>query len=281
PFVHLIFTLQLNQVEVLAGRNNFKLHFYPWFANPEYQIINDERIILTDEEKELVEKYSLTESQIKWRRAKQTELKRLFKQEYPETPEEAFLTSGNGYFQSLDLSNTFTAPRNTSYIPGHIYSAGIDWGQSNDFTFMSVIDRTDNRQVDYLYLNKLSWNLQRQEIIKMYRKWNLGSITAEANSIGEVNIEELENSGLVIERFITTNQSKNYMMQKLYEALENGLKLIDWSVQKSELYAIESKQTKTGLWTISAPPGMHDDTVIGNALAIVARVQKRRARSWE
>lgn len=268
-------------LDSLAKRNNWKLHFYPWYSNPEYQIINDERISLTEEEKEIVRKFNLNESQIKWRRFKQVELKRLFPQEYPETPEEAFLSSGKGYFQSLDLSNTFTAPRNTSYIPGHLYSAGIDWGQSNDFTFMSVIDRTDNRQVDYIYLNKMSWNLQRLEVKKLYRKWNLSSVTAEANSIGGVNIEELENDGIVVERFTTTNQSKNHMMQKLYEALENGLKLLDWSIQKSELYAIESKQTKTGLWTISAPTGIHDDTVIGNALALVGRVQKRKARSWE
>jgi hypothetical protein len=143
------------------------------------------------------------------------------------------------------------------------------------------MDRTDNRQVDYLYVNKMSWALQRLQIIKMYRKWNLSSVTAEANSIGNVNIEELQSMGIVVDRFTTTNKSKNYMMEKLYEALENGLQLIDWGVQKSELYSIESKQTKTGLWTISAPTGMHDDTVIGNALAVVAKVGKRKARSWE
>lgn len=268
-------------MDALAGRNNWKLHFYPWFSNPEYQIVDNEEITLTSEEKELVEKFNLTASQIKWRRNKQTELKRLFPQEYPESPELAFLMSGKGYFQSLDLSNTFTAPRNTPLIPGHVYSAGIDWGQANDFTVMSVIDRTDNRQVDYLYLRKMSWNLQRLEIIKMYRKWNLSSITAEGNSIGSVNIEELQNSGLVVEKFTTTNQTKNHMMEKFYEALENGLKLIDWGVQRSEIYSIESKQTKTGLWAISAPTGQHDDTVISNCLAIVAKVGKRQARSWE
>jgi hypothetical protein len=57
--------------------------------------------------------------------------------------------------------------------------------------------------------------------------------------------------------------------------------LIDWSIQKSELYSIESKQTKTGLWTVNAPDNMHDDTVIANCLAVVAKVGKRQARSWE
>ena len=238
----------------LKGENDWKLHFYPYHLFPEYQ-------------------------QEGWEETKRKELGRFFDQEYPSNIESCFLTSGNGYFSNLEISFEST---NNQFITSHIYSAGIDFGQSNDFTVMTVIDRTDNKQVDFLHLNKMSWNLQRLEIIKMYRKWNLQSVRAEVNSIGSVNIEELENSGLVVERFTTTNQSKNLIMQQLYTALENGLQLLDNPIQKMELLSIQSKQTQTGLWTISAPNGLHDDFVISLALAVSAKTKsaEKKARSW-
>ncbi|GAP07117.1 terminase-like family [Anaerolinea thermolimosa] len=243
-------------LEALSGRGGWRLHFFPWYEFEEYRDIPD------------------------FKERKLQELGRFFYQEYPETVEECFLSSGEGYFDTLDLSRTFTAPANNQFVYGHVYSAGLDFGQSNDFTFLTVIDRTENCQVDYLHLNKLPWSQQRHEIIKMYRKWHLTSIRAEENSIGNVNIEELENAGLRIERFTTTNRSKNQIMQRLYDALENGLKLIDWPVQKMELRNMVSKQTKSGLWTIEAASG-HDDTVMGLALAVSAKINsERRARSW-
>lgn len=268
-------------MDALAGRNNYKLHFYPWFSNPEYQIISDEEIALTPEEKETVKKYNLTDSQIKWRRFKQTELKRLFLQEYPESPEDAFLFSGKGFFSDIPLGY-FNAPSNQLPKVGHRYTAGLDFGQSNDFTCMIVVDRTTREMVDYLHVNKMSWNLQRQEIIRLSKKWNLAGLRAESNSIGSVNIEELQAEGLTVEKFNTSNQSKAQIFQRLHEELETGLQLLDWGILKSEMNSLTSKQTPTGLWTISAEGNAHDDTCMALALAITAKMENvRRARSWE
>lgn len=267
-------------MDALAGRNNWKLHFYPWFSNPEYQIFSDEKIILTPEEKDLVKKFKLTDSQIKWRRYKQTELKRLFPQEYPETPEEAFLMSGKGFFSDIP-HGYYNAPANQIHKPDHRYTAGLDFGQSNDFTCMIVVDRTTREMVDYLHINKMSWNLQRLEIIKMSKKWRLSNLRAEANSIGSVNIEELQAEGLNIEKFNTDNRSKAQIFQRLHEELETGLKLLDWSVLKSEMNSLTSKQTQTGLWTISAEGNAHDDTCIALALAVTAKIDiNRTPRVW-
>lgn len=244
-------------LESLSGRGNWKLHFFPWYEFDEYASIPN------------------------FKEKKLEELGRFFYQEYPETVEDCFLSSGEGYFSSLDFREIFTSPANNEFVNGHVYSAGLDFGQSNDYTYLAVVDRTENRQVDFLHLNKLPWSQQRNEIIKMYRKWRLNSMRAEANSIGEVNIEELENAGLRIERFTTTNKTKNQIMQQLYDALENGLKLIDWPVQKMELQNMISRQTKSGLWTVEASTG-HDDTVIGLALAVSAKINsERKARSWQ
>jgi hypothetical protein len=268
-------------MDALANRNDWTLHFYPWFMNPEYQIVNAEKIILTPEEKEAVKKYSLTDSQIKWRRNKKVELKRLFPQEYPETPEEAFLFSGKGYFSDIPLGY-YNAPLNQLPKAGHSYSGGLDFGQSNDFTCLVIVDRTTREMVDYLHINKMSWKLQRMEIIKKYKKWNLAGLRAEANSIGNPNIEELVAEGIQLEKFTTTNQSKNEIFQRLHEELESGFKLLDWGILKSEINSLTSKQTKSGLWTISAEGNSHDDTCIALALAVTARMGNTRIpRSWE
>jgi hypothetical protein len=261
-------------MDALAGRNDWKLHFYAWYSNPDYQIFNQEKIILTPEEREVVKKYNLTDSQIKWRRNKKVELKRLFPQEYPETPEEAFLFSGKGFFSDIPLGY-YNAPLNQLPIGGHRYTGGLDFGQSNDFTCLIIVDRTSREMVDYLHINKMSWSLQRREIVKKYKKWNLVGLRAEANSIGNPNIEELEAEGINVERFTTTNQSKNEIFNRLHEELESGLKLMDWGILKSEMNSLTSKQTKTGLWTISAEGNSHDDSCIALALSVTARMERK------
>lgn len=268
-------------MDSLAKRNEWTLHFYPWYTNPEYRIDSSEEIILTPEEKEIVRKFNLTDSQIKWRRSKQLELKRLFPQEYPESPEEAFLMSGKGFFSDIPIGY-YNAPLNQIYKPEHRYTAGLDFGQSNDFTCLIVINRTTREMVDYLHINKMSWNLQRLEIIKMAKKWRLSGLRAESNSIGSVNIEELSSEGIEVEKFNTTNQSKQLIFQRLHEELETGLKLMDWGVLKSEMNSLTSKQTESGLWKISAEGNSHDDTCIALALAVTAKLNAPRlARSWE
>ncbi|MFD7521431.1 hypothetical protein [Paenibacillus chitinolyticus] len=86
------------------GKNNWTAHFYAWFQHPEYQLpLADGEVIEYDQdEQELVERYSLTPEQIKWRRWKISEMPQrpdrskedVFKQEYPSNDLEAFLMTG-------------------------------------------------------------------------------------------------------------------------------------------------------------------------------------------
>jgi hypothetical protein len=258
-------------MEALSNRGIWKLHFYPWFTNPGYAIPLDvdEYFRLTDEESMLVQKHGLSPEQINWRRNKKSELKGMFLQEYPEDPINCFLTSGNGYFGSI-LQNVFIAPFGAVYDPTHIYTAGLDFGQSNDFSYMSVVDRTSNVQVDYLHINRLSWREQRRRIKGLYDKWHVKTVLAEANSIGSVNIEELRGDGVNVLPFWTDNNSKALLMGNYYDQLERGTKLLDWDVQKAEHYNFASTQLPSGVWKLAANGDGHDDTVIGNALSVAA-----------
>lgn len=255
-------------LEAMSKQSVWTLHFYPWWWDDSYRIQpNDEQSIkLSDEEKELSHKAHLDISQILWRRNKQLELKDKFKQEYPEDPISCFLTSGNSYFG--DMSGVFTAPLETEYIEGHEYYAGLDWGQSNDFTDMPVLDATTKQQVDLLHINKLAWKEQRSRVKQTYEKWHMRALGCEMNSIGSVNFEALHDMGLNVIPFTTTNETKADICSGLYEAIHtNGWKLQDHAIEKHQMQTFVSKQLPSGIWRLAADGDGHDDIVIGLAIA--------------
>ena len=256
-------------MEALHGEGVWKLHFYPWWWDDSYRIPLDvdEQIIPSEEELSLIRRHNLSLSQIKWRRNKIRELKSLFKQEYPEDPITCFLTSGNSYFG--DLSGVFTAPMDIEYDPTHEYYAGLDFGQSSDYTAMPILDKTTKRQVDLLHMRKLAWAEQRQRIIDMYNKWHCTRLGAESNSIGSVNIEALQSAGLQVQPFVTNNESKAYIMSNLYESIHTGgWKLQDHPVQRHEMQTFVSTQLPSGIWRLAADGEGHDDTVIGLGIGL-------------
>lgn len=84
------------------GENGFIPVFFAWFDNPEYQMDVERGTEWTEEEKELARKHNLSERQLAWRRwcirvNCSGDLDQ-FRQEYPSTPEEAFLMSGRPFF---------------------------------------------------------------------------------------------------------------------------------------------------------------------------------------
>lgn len=257
--------------------SSWKLHFYPWWWDDAYRlpIEPDEDFLLSEEEIEFAKKHSLDNEQIKWRRSKQKELKGLFKQEYPEDPLTCFLTSGNSYFG--DISDKYTAPHGATWQEGHNYGAGLDWGQTNDYTALIVIDGTTKQMVDHLHIRQLEWEEQRKRVKQLYDKWHLKFIVAEENSIGSVNIEALHKLGMQVIPFTTTNLSKSELMSDLYESIHTGgLRLQDLAILKHELMIFISKQTATGIWRLAAEGDGHDDIVIALGLANYALMTARR-----
>lgn len=240
-------------MDALAGRNDWNLIFVPYIEFPEYQVPG-------------------------WLEMKQRELKDKFSQEYPENIIEAFLVSNTGFFSDIQID--YGAPLNPE-VTSHNYTGGLDFGQSNDFTCLIVTDRTTRQMVDKLHLNKMSWNLQRIAIKQIYNKWHLAGLRAEKNSIGSVNIEELQKDGVVIESFNTDNSSKARIFQQLHEELETGLQLQNWDILRSEMNSLTSKQTHTGLWTVSASGNNHDDCPMALALSVTAKLNNvQKSRVW-
>jgi hypothetical protein len=257
-------------MEAIDRPNVWKLHFYAWWWDAAYkdQLERDE-IIVPDEEERLLmslNNFVLSPEQLKWRRRKKAELKEFFFQEYPEDPVACFLTSGFGYFG--DLTNVFTAPLNPVYNPKHHYAAGIDFGQTVDFTAMPVLDFTVKEQVDLLHINNLPWVEHRRRIQQTFKKWHLDMALAEKNSIGDPNIEALRAMSLHINEFETNNENKASIMSSWNEAIHaGGWKLQDIPAQRLEHTTFVAEQLASGIWRLAAAGTGHDDIVMGNALA--------------
>lgn len=90
--------------EAVAGRNDFYPLFLPWFINPEYAMPLPEGTTFTAEELELQERYALSAEQLQWRRWCIRNNcggdERKFREEYPGNADEAFLLSGEGFFNN-------------------------------------------------------------------------------------------------------------------------------------------------------------------------------------
>ena len=88
----------------VMGRNDYETLFVGWHEMDEYQMKPPTGFTLTDKELKLQMMYDLTDEQLAWRRYKiandynGNEL--WFQQEYPMTPEEAFIASGFGVFSA-------------------------------------------------------------------------------------------------------------------------------------------------------------------------------------
>jgi hypothetical protein len=255
----------------LEGRSVWTVHFFPWWWDTTYRL-PARNLVMTKEENDLAFKHRLKPSQIAWRRAKQLELGDLFAQEFPEDIYTAFLKSGDSYFHLTP--EMFTAPPDARWNIYHRYVAGLDFGQSNDFTVCAVFDATTHQQVDLLRVRRQLWAHMRHQIVNLCLKWRVQTLVAEANSIGSANIEALYqdmkaarcDTGIL--PFHTNHTAKTGIMAELRLALEErALKLLPDSAQQHELASFTSRQLSTGIWQLSAPIGTHDDCVMALALA--------------
>ncbi len=88
----------------VRGESDFEPLFFPWFENPDYRRRAEPDAVWTEEERELQRRYGLDEEQLAWRRwcirNNCAGDGRVFRQEYPSCPDEAFLTSGQSVFDN-------------------------------------------------------------------------------------------------------------------------------------------------------------------------------------
>ena len=206
----------------VAGENGWRPVFLPWYMEPEYRKPVEPGTVWTSEERKLQARYGLDEEQLSWRRwCIKTNCggdERLFRQEYPNTPDEAFLLSGDPFFDNdVIMARRLAAktplrvglfvhdepeieggaPKNWRFadgdkdkgfirmyeepVPGRPYVIGGDTaGEGSDCFTAHVIDNTDGHQVAELQ-HPLSEILYARQIFCLGHYYNDALIGVEVN----------------------------------------------------------------------------------------------------
>lgn len=190
----------------------------------------------------------------------------IFRQEYLAE----FLESGGTVFRNVSSVLSESVPSEPK--PNKRYVMGVDWGRHYDFTVLIVLEiGSSDQPIEMVAMERFSevnWRLQRERIEQAARRWRVDGILAEANSMGEPNIEALQDTGLPVRGFVTTSKSKPPLIESLVKAIEDEeIRLLPDPVLISELETYEFELTEHGRPRYSAPAGLHDDTVIALALA--------------
>jgi len=206
----------------MKGENEYIPIFLPWYITQEYRREAPEGFELTLEEEELVQKYDLDNDQLYWRRLKIAESgENKFKQEYPASPEEAFLVSGNTVFDQECLLNY--EPQAPSYIrvfdeissyfednkEGHleiwtppsfsekfIIGADVALGVGQDHSTAVVFNT--NRKVCALFRdNHVDPSMFGDLLFYLGRYYNNALLAVESNSLGIATLNRLKQMNYV------------------------------------------------------------------------------------
>lgn len=201
-----------------------------------------------------------------------------------ELPERVFAQEYLAEFLVFEGGGVFRGVSEVAYLQpeppreGHQYVFGIDWGRSNDFTVISVLDASTNCQVAIDRFTQLDWEFQAERLHRWADLYHPRAIVAETNAMGQPIVERLQmgyariygdtRRALPVQPWLNTNATKAAAIQALSLAIENGeLALLEDQVQISELLAYEATKLPSGMLRYGAPPGQHDDCVIALSLA--------------
>jgi hypothetical protein len=191
------------------GENGYTPVFIPWFIDPDYSL-DTTPLEHTPEEEKLIELFALTDEQLAWRRQKVSENGLdLFHQEYPATPEEAFLTSGRPVFNPEQLTHIMASsvreplyrmawendkwrkhPRGELAVyvklkSSETYFIGADvggGGRTGDPSVAIVLDRK-GQQVAVLRTHALP-DFFGELLVKLGEHYNMAQIIPESNNHG-------------------------------------------------------------------------------------------------
>lgn len=268
----------------IAGKNEWKVLFYPWTMNEEYkdkEVTRLQRIY--DEEKELI-KGGLSVGQISWRRRQINTLGyEKFIREYPRTIEEAFKGSRTTpYFWNekcedivgVNLGERERRQYKVKYIEGDNYTIGVDVsaGVGGDYSAFTVIHNNTLQPVFHYLTNRETPRAFAEELYNVAIKWGTPTIIVEANSYGASVIETLQGWGYKRlwktpdgKWFNTTSGNRNRLFSNFKELIEDETFV--------ELDKQLVHQIKTCVFVNDRPDhpkGEHDDLLFSTMLAFWA-----------
>ena len=212
--------------EAKRGESEYKANFYPWFIQDEYRVplngIDSEKFkdtIKTGEKKFIKlakDRYSIAidSEQLLFRRLKQKDLKGMFRQELPEDDDDAFLTSGNKFFEprkihklllsakEYEINNRVNYDKDGDWIQweepqkGHIYVCGADTSEGvKDYSVLKILCCTCKREA-FVYRAMPGVDVFYRVCNEWGRKYNNALMAIERNNHGHAVILGLDENML-------------------------------------------------------------------------------------
>jgi hypothetical protein len=206
----------------VKGENEYIAIFVPWYLMSEYRRKAPEGFEKTTDEEVLVTRYNLDDDQLYWRRLKIAEGgEDKFRQEYPATPEEAFIVSGSNVFNIEKLSKLVPQPilakrefnfessmmedlrdgsieifKYPTFEDAFAIGADVSLGVGKDYSTAVVINA--NREVCAVYRSNTIDPSQFGDLLfYLGRYFNNALLAVESNSMGIATLNRLTQMGYV------------------------------------------------------------------------------------
>ena len=179
-----------------------------------------------------------------------------------------FIDSGGEVFVDLDRYCVLT-----NYPPKQErkkYWAGVDFGRQNDYSVLTIFD--DDGNLCYFYRERQKpWGEILQHIIQKLREYD-AQAQVEVNSIGDVLYEQLKQKYQKVEPFLTSQSSKQNIVEDFIYATNEGLVQLPTQDLNPQLYNELKTFTyeysiKTRRISYAAMDGAHDDIVMSLCIA--------------
>ncbi|MCR4399113.1 MAG: terminase family protein, partial [Firmicutes bacterium] len=146
--------------------------------------------------------------------ARQTLPEMVFRQEYLAE----FLDDVNQVFRYVrrQAAGTFEEPR-----PGCSYVMGADLAKHVDFTVLTVLRVDTGSVVAWDRFNEIDWSLQKQRILSLAQKYR-AAVLLDSTGVGDPVFDDLRRSGVRVEGYHFTNESKARIVEHLAMQIEQA-----------------------------------------------------------
>jgi len=292
--------------DAVAGKNEYIPIFVPWFLMSEYRRNAPEGFERTDEEETLVTRFSLDNDQLYWRRLKIAESGvDKFKQEYPATPEEAFIVSGSNVFSIEKLNKLIPQPilaqrefnfesmmmedarqgsieifKYPTFDQSFVIAADVSLGVGKDHSAAVVMNA--EKEICATYRNNMIDPSKFGDLLfYLGRYYNNALMAVESNSMGIATLNRLVQMGYVNMYYQTkmANVSKDEGMRMGWRTTTSSkpaiIGFLKSAIEQEEIW-IPSRTIIGELMNYVADDngrtnaivGHNDDTVIALAIAL-------------
>lgn len=292
--------------DAVNGINEYIPIFVPWFLMPEYRRKAPEGFTPIDTEVVLMDKYGLDHDQLYWRRLKIAESgEAKFRQEYPATPEEAFIVSGSNVFNVEKLQALIPQPilatrefsfehmnfedrergclhifKYPKFDEAFVIGADTSLGVGRDYSTAVILN--ERKEICALYRNNYVDPSKFGDLLfYLGRYYNNGLMAVESNSMGIATLN----------RLVQMNYLNMYYQTKIANISKEESTRMGWrttaaskpaiigflksAIENDEIWIPSSIIISELLTYIATPegkteaiPGAFDDTVIALGIAL-------------